>query len=179
MPTEAVPTVSSYTVVAACQSFDRTRRYREEHNMVTEKRNRALLVKLFHLNDSKSSAALRKYRRMKGLRRGHMSTNGLKKMMMKFENTGDFSVAPGRGRRPIPMEVVDEVVVAVADHTERAPNSATNARAVSREVGVPWSTVKRILHCILHSYPYKIQIVQQLKLHDMQQRLEFALQFLA
>ena len=71
-----------------------------------------------------------------------MSTNWLKHMMMKFENTGNFGVAPGRGSRPIPMEVVDEVAVAVADRAERAPNSATSARAVSRELGVPWSTVK-------------------------------------
>ena len=58
---------------------------------------------------------------------------------MKFENTGHFGVAPGRGRRPIPMDV--DVAVAVADRAERARNSATSARAVSRELGVPWSTV--------------------------------------
>ena len=66
-------------------------------------------------------------------------------MMMKFEKTDDFGVAPGRGRRPIPMEVVDEVAVAVADRAERAPNSATSARAVSRELGIPWSTDRKIL----------------------------------
>ena len=76
--------------------------------------------------------------------------------MTKFENTGDFGVAPRKGRRPITMEVVDEVAVAVADRAERAPNSATSARAVSREVGAPWSTVRKILRCILHLYPYKI-----------------------
>ena len=54
-----------------------------------------------------------------------MSTNGLKKMIMKFENTGDFSVAPGKGRQLIPLEVVDEV--AVADRAEHDPNSATSA----------------------------------------------------
>ena len=70
-----------------CQSFDTTRHSREEYNIVNEKRDRALLVKLFYVNSSKSSAALREYRHMKGLRRGHISTNGLKKMMMKFENT--------------------------------------------------------------------------------------------
>ena len=74
--------------------------------------------------------ALREYRCINGLRRGPMLANGLKKMMMKFENTGDFGVAPGRGRQPIPMEVVDEVAVAVAD---RAPNFATSAQAVSHE----------------------------------------------
>ena len=50
---------------------------------------------------------------------------------------------------------------------------------MSREFGVPWSTVRKILPCILHWYPYKIQIVQQPKPHDLQQRLDFALQFLA
>ena len=90
--------------------------------MVIEKRDRALLVKLFYLDGSKSSAALREYRRMKGLRRGPMSTNWLKMMMimmvmmimmmmmMKFENTGDFGVATGRGRRPIPMEVLTKLL---------------------------------------------------------------------
>ena len=117
-----------------CQSFDTTH-YSEKHNMVIEKRDRALLVKLFYLNGSKSSAALREYRHMKGLRRGPMSTNGLKKkkvmMMMKFENTGDLGVAPGRGRRLIPAVAV----------TDRASNSANNPRAVSRKLGVLWSTV--------------------------------------
>ena len=81
------------------QPFDTTRYYREEHNMVIEKRDRALLVKLFYLNSSKSSAALCEHHHMKGLKRGPMSTNGLRKMMMmKFKNTGDFDVALGRGR---------------------------------------------------------------------------------
>ena len=41
------------------------------------------------------------------------------------------------------MEVVDEVATAVADHAECAPNSATSARAVSHELGVPRSTIKK------------------------------------
>ena len=48
------------------------------------------------------------------------------------------------------MEVVDEDAMAVADPAERAPNSATSARAVSRELGVPWLTLRKILRCILH-----------------------------
>ena len=66
--------------------------------MVIEKGDHALLVKLFYPKGRKSSAALREYRHMKGLRRGPMSTNGLKMtmMMMKFENSGNFGVAPGR-----------------------------------------------------------------------------------
>ena len=86
---------------------------------------------------------------------------------------------PGRGRRPIPMEVVDEVAVAVVDRAERVPNSAISARAASRELGVSWSTLRKILRCILHWCPYKIQIVLQLKSHDPQKRLDFAFQFVA
>ena len=69
--------------------------------------------------------------------------------------------------------------MAVAGRAERAPNSAISARAVSRELGVPWSTVGEILRCILLWYPYKIHIVQEVEPHDPQQRLDFALQFLA
>ena len=52
-------------------------------------------------------------------------------------------------------------------------------QTVSCELGVPWLTVRKILLCILYWYPYKIQIVQQLKSYDLQQCLDFALQFLA
>ena len=107
------------------QSIDTTN-HREDHNVAIQKRDR---------EPFKSSAVLKEYLRMKGLRRGPMPKNGLKIMMMKFENTGDFGVAPGRGRRPIPMEVVDEVAVAVVDRAECAPNSTTRARAVSRKLG--------------------------------------------
>ena len=141
-----------------CQSFDTTRHYREEHNMVIEKRDRTLLVMLFYQNGSKSRSASREFRQMKGLRRGPMSTNGLKKKMVKFENTGDFSVAPGIGRWSIPMEVVDKVAVAVADRVECTPNSASSAQVVSHELGVPWSTVKKILRCILHRYPTRFRL---------------------
>ena len=55
------------------QSFDTTRHYREENNMVIERRDCALLVKLFYPNCSKSSTALRKYRRMKGHKRTHVN----------------------------------------------------------------------------------------------------------
>ena len=161
------------------QSFDTTRGYREEHNMVTKKVDRALLVKIFYLNGSKSNAALREYRRMEELRRGPKSTNVLKKMVMKFVKTGDFGVAHGRGKLSIPIEVVDDVAVAIADRAECYLHSATSTRAMSLELGAPWSTVRKILRCILHWYPYKIQIVQLLKLHDPQLRLTFALQFLA
>ncbi|KAJ4431716.1 hypothetical protein ANN_20318 [Periplaneta americana] len=62
---------------------------------LVEKGDRALLVKLFYQNGSNSNAALREYRRQKQLRRGPMSSNGLKNMMERFEERDEFGVAPG------------------------------------------------------------------------------------
>ena len=124
-----------------------------------------LWIQFSYLNSSKSSAALREYRRVKGLRRGPMSTNGLRKMM-KFENTGDFGVAPGRGRRHIPMEV-DQVSVTVADRTESAINSATSTRAVSRELGVPWSTEK-FCAAVSTGTPSRLRLCSNWNPHDPQ-----------
>ncbi|GFV93907.1 hypothetical protein TNCV_1811621 [Trichonephila clavipes] len=45
-------------------------------------------------------AALRKYRRLKNLQKGPISRIGLRKMVMKFEETGDMGVLPGRARKP-------------------------------------------------------------------------------
>ncbi|KAJ4431073.1 hypothetical protein ANN_19666 [Periplaneta americana] len=64
------------------------------------------------------------------------------------------------------------------DHAACVANSGTSALAVSRELSTPWSTVRKVLRYIFHWYPYKIQAVQQLKPHDPQQCLDFALLFL-
>ena len=58
-----------------CQSFDTTLHYREEHNMVTEKRDLALLVIL--------SERLQKQLYTEG--RGPVSTNGLKNILWTDE----------------------------------------------------------------------------------------------
>ena len=105
-----------------------------------------------------------------------MSTNGLMKMMMKFKNTGD-GIAPGRGRRPIPMEVVNEVAMVVPDRAERALNSATSARVVSRELGVPWST-KKFSTAFYAGTPTRFRLCCNLKPHNLQ-HLDFAFKFLA
>ena len=73
------------------------------------------------------------------------------------------------------MEVV-EVAVALADRAERVPNSATSAQAVSRKFVVPWSTENSALHFTL--VPLQDSDCAATELHDPQQRLDFALQFL-
>ncbi|PSN43359.1 hypothetical protein C0J52_15565 [Blattella germanica] len=116
--------------------------------MVLDKVSRALLVKLFYQNNNNSAAALREYRRIKGIRRGPLSAVALKNMIRKFELTGDLGIAPGRGRRPVTTQIVEEVTVAMAENAGRNLRSSSSARAVSRQLNIPWSTVRKVLRTI-------------------------------
>ncbi|GFV83781.1 hypothetical protein TNCV_2555671 [Trichonephila clavipes] len=46
---------------------------------------------------------------LKDLRKGPISKIDLRKMVMKFEDSGDLGVLPGRGRRPVGTETIEEV----------------------------------------------------------------------
>lgn len=147
--------------------------------MALEKKERALLVKLFYQNGNNLSSALREYRRLKGLRKGPMSRQALKKMMTKFEETGELRVLQGRGRKRISQETAEEVALAVVDRASASQYSVTSARAVSRDLSLPWSTVRKILRAIIKWYPYKIHVVQALNPSDPEKRTDFARMFLA
>lgn len=148
-------------------------------NMPLNKKERALIVKLFYQNESNASAALRAYRRMKNLRRGPMSSSAVQRMIRKFEETGSLDVAPGRGRRATQPATVDEVAIATAAAAASSSNATVSGRSIARTLNIPWATVRMILRKILKLYPYKMHFVQQLKPHDHSARLDFALSFLA
>ncbi|GBN77288.1 hypothetical protein AVEN_170385-1 [Araneus ventricosus] len=83
--------------------------------MHLEKKQRSLRVKLFYQNDSNLSTSLREYRRLKSLRKGHMLRQALKKMITKFEETGEFGVLQGKGQQRLSNETVEEVVLSVVE----------------------------------------------------------------
>ena len=67
---------------------------------------RALLVKLFYLNQSNAAATLSKFRSRNNLRKGPLSINAVKAMVKKFEKTGSFTTRPGRGRKPVSEDTI-------------------------------------------------------------------------
>ncbi|GFS68755.1 hypothetical protein TNCV_408611 [Trichonephila clavipes] len=81
--------------------------------MTLNKKERALLVKIFYQNGSNYLATLKEYRRMKRLR-CQTSVNGLKNMISKFEETGELGVISGTGRRPVKPERVQQIDHAIA-----------------------------------------------------------------
>ncbi|GBN13602.1 hypothetical protein AVEN_260752-1 [Araneus ventricosus] len=141
--------------------------------MSFEKKERVLLTKLFHQNDSNLSTALRDYRRLKGLQKGTMSRQALKKMITKFEDAGELGVLQGRLRKRLSNETAEEVALAVVEIASGSQYSSTSARAVSRHLSLPWSTVQNVLRYIVKWYPYKIHVVQALKLWEPDKRTQF------
>ncbi|GBN36744.1 hypothetical protein AVEN_222292-1 [Araneus ventricosus] len=65
--------------------------------------NQALHVKLFYKNGDCAAIALKKFRTLKGLRSGSgpMTALGLKKMIVKFEESGSFDEKCGRGMKQL------------------------------------------------------------------------------
>lgn len=141
--------------------------------------DRALLVKCYYECDSNERRALQKFRTVRGIRRGPMTPQGLRKMMTKFEATGLLSVAPGRGRKSVSVETTEAVALAVEEAAMDSTQGTCSVSAVARRLDLPLSTVYKIVRKVLLYYPYKIKLVQQLKPSDPALRETFALSFLA
>ena len=84
-----------------------------------------------------------------------MSSQALKKMIQKFGETRDLGVMRGRVRKRISNEIV-EVAFDVVERESGSQCSASSARALLRELSLPWPTVQKILRSILMWSPYKI-----------------------
>ncbi|GFT94885.1 uncharacterized protein TNCV_1471921 [Trichonephila clavipes] len=126
-------------------------------------RHRALLVKLLYQNDNSTIVALRKFRTLKGLRKGPLTAKNLRLMVTKFEETKSLNVRSGRGKKPVSAEAIEKVAL----------------QKVVYRVDLHRSTVQKIMRNILRYYPYKLQFVQELLPHDFETQHLFSLQFLA
>ena len=69
--------------------------------MTLTMKDRVLLLKFFYKKDECALTAIRRFRTLKSIKSGPITTNGLRKMIAKFEETGSFDVKWGRGRKPI------------------------------------------------------------------------------
>ncbi|GFU51011.1 DUF4817 domain-containing protein [Trichonephila clavipes] len=94
--------------------------------------DRALLVKLFYQNDNSAIVALRKFRTLKGLRKGPLTAKNLRLMVTKFEETGSLNVRSGRGKKPVSTEAIEKVALQVEE------NKSSNVLASSVQVFAVW-----------------------------------------
>ncbi|GFU84415.1 uncharacterized protein TNCV_994451 [Trichonephila clavipes] len=98
---------------------------------------------------------------------------------VKFEETGNLGVLPGRGRKLVEPKTVEEVATTIFERASSPTYSSASGLSASREMEIPWSTVRKILRYILKWYTYKIHVMQTLKPQDRKTRLGFACRFLA
>ncbi|GFV79825.1 uncharacterized protein TNCV_1726501 [Trichonephila clavipes] len=141
--------------------------------------DRALLVKLFYQNDNSAIVVVRKFRTLKGLRKGPLTAKTLRVILTKFEETGLFKVRSGRGKKPVSAEAIEKVSLQVEEDKSSNVLASTSVLRVEETLDLPRSTVQKMMGNILRYYPYKLQFVQKLLPHDFETRHLFSLQFLA
>jgi len=101
------------------------------------------------------------------------SRSNILQWVNKFFNTGSVKKSKRPGRPPIPQQRVQELQAAL----ERSPTKSI--RVASRELNISKSTVHKVMRKRFGLYPYKLQLVQELKPNDKPRRLHFATDMLA
>lgn len=86
----------------------------------------------------------------------------------KFMESGNVDHRGGNGRPSTSEGTIEQVRQLFQD------NSSLSIRAASAQLGIPRSTVHRILHECLFLFPYKLQNLQDISEADKEKRLKFA-----
>lgn len=128
-------------------------------------------MNFFYQNQRSVILTRRAYRRYFNVR-NLPSAATINRLVGHFEETGSVRNAriPGRPRTVQTEENIERVVNSVQE------SSGTSTRRRSTQLGLSRRSLQRILAAI-HMFPYKIQLVQELKPIDYQQRLDYAIYF--
>lgn len=144
--------------------------------MVLSLQTRIGLIQCYYENGRSFSAAFRRFRTRNGLRVGPCSLSSYQKLVSKFEETGSVTDAKKSGR---PSVGTDVTVAEVLHETQNLANEnqygICSVNKVARRLEMSSTTVWRILRRQLKLYPYKIQILFELKERDKATRNDFAL----
>ena len=135
--------------------------------------HRIKVVELFFESGKSVITTQRRYCSHFGVRDAP-AANTIKAIVKRFQESGSVQDAERSGR---PTSVRD------ADNVERVMRSvrsepSTSIRRRSQELDIKKSSLQKILTTDLNLFPYKIQIVQELKPTDYETRLTFCAAFL-
>ncbi|GFW35410.1 DUF4817 domain-containing protein [Trichonephila clavipes] len=138
--------------------------------------DKALLVKLFYMNEESATIALRKFRVQKNVKsgKGPLTSAGALKLVKRFEETGKLEDRT-RAERPCLKEEREPCIPVEMEAIEsEAASGTSNAREAARRLGLPPSSVRNILRRILQLYSHKLQSSHELWPADTAQREAFA-----
>lgn len=96
--------------------------------------------------------------------------NTIRRLYAKFVSCGSLSNASHASKQRTRRS--DENIKIVQDSVEGSPKTSSVRR--SQELGIPRTTLRRIIRCDLNMFPYKIQICQKLNTADYPRRLNYA-----
>ncbi|GFT57257.1 DUF4817 domain-containing protein [Trichonephila clavipes] len=138
--------------------------------------DKALLVKLFYMNDESTTIALRKFRVQKNVKsgKGPLTPAGLLKLVKRFEETGKLEDRARAGRSCLKEARAPCIPVEMEAIASEAASWTSSAREAARRLGLPPSSVRNILCQILQLYPYKLQSCHELLPADTAQKESFA-----
>ncbi|GFX51901.1 DUF4817 domain-containing protein [Trichonephila clavipes] len=136
--------------------------------------DKALLVKLFYMNEESATIALRKFRVQKNVKsgKGPLTPAGLLKLVKRFEETGKLEDRARAGRPCLKEARAPCIAVEMKAIASEAASGTSSAREAARRLGLPPSSVRNILRRILQMYPYKLHSCHELSPADTAQRLE-------
>lgn len=137
---------------------------------------RAFCVRAYYENNKSIIIARRLYRLEHDLHDLSQvpSANIIRKWIKMFETTGSTIAIKSSGR-PVSARTAD--IVQRVEHSVRE-NPQQSTRKRSQALNIKRTTLRRILKRDLHLKAYKIQLVQELKPQDANNRLNFANQML-
>lgn len=129
---------------------------------------RVLIVKTFYQNGESYAATVRKLRNVLG-RNEAPNESTVRRLMKKFFETGSTVDLKSPGRRRSGR--TDQNIALVCDSVAVSPVKSIRRR--SQQLGLRYSSVRRILRNDLKFWAYKMQLTQQLKVADHQKRRQF------
>ncbi|GFX17920.1 DUF4817 domain-containing protein [Trichonephila clavipes] len=136
--------------------------------------DKALLEKLFYMNEESATIALRKFRVQKNVKsgKGPLTPAGLLKLVKRFEETGKLEDRARDGRPCLKETLAPCTAVEMEAIASEAASGTSSAREAARRTAP--SSVRNILRRILQLYPYKLQSCHELLPADTAQREAFA-----
>ena len=131
------------------------------------------LLELYFTKKS-ASAAIRAYNTAHQVKRDSISVSTVTRLVTRFYETGSVHDKPRSGRPSLEEERKPLIQEELVMQQNQNQFGVASSHSVARGIGIPQSSVQRILRNRLHMYPYKLQTNQQLSGADKDARIEFA-----
>ncbi|GFT56731.1 DUF4817 domain-containing protein [Nephila pilipes] len=138
-------------------------------------KDKALLMKMFYMNEESATVALHKFRLQKNVKtgKGPLIVTGITKLVQRFEETESLQDRVRSGRPSLRQTRSARVAAKMETLASESSAGTSSAREAGIRLGLPPSSIHNILHGVLNQYPYKLQSCHELLPSDTEEREAF------